>query len=327
MLQVVLEQPGRLALAESAPPVARPGEALVRVRRVGICGTDFHAYDGHQPYFTYPRILGHEFAVEIAEVGPNNRGLHAGDRCAVEPYVSCGACHACRNGKMNCCETFATLGVHADGALRELMSLPIEYLHKSEKLTFDQLALVEPLGIGAHAVARSGLKAGEEVLVVGAGPIGLAVTQFALAAGARVRTLETDAARREFASRLGVEVLAQPDDRLVDVAFDATGNPTAMEQTFHRVAHGGRLVFVGLVQGKIALDDPTFHRREMTLFASRNSLGDFPRILRMIEDGRIDPAPWITHRMNLAEVPGRLPLLRQEKFCLKAVIEIGGPQN
>jgi 2-desacetyl-2-hydroxyethyl bacteriochlorophyllide A dehydrogenase len=327
MLQVVLEKPGRLVLAESAPPTPRPGEALVRVRRVGICGTDFHAFEGQQPYFTYPRILGHEIAVEIAEVGPNGRGLRPGDRCAIEPYVSCGHCHACRIGKKNCCETFATLGVHTDGALREWMSLPVEFLHKSEQLTLDQLALVEPLGIGAHAVDRSGLKPGEEVLVVGAGPIGLAVAQFALEAGGRVRMLETNATRREFAARLSLETLAEPDEWLVDVAFDATGNVQAMEQTLGRVAHGGRLVYVGLVQSKIALDDPLFHRREITLFASRNSLNNFPRIIEMIENGRIDTRHWITHRMRLSEVPERLPLLRQEDSCLKAVIEIGGAQN
>jgi 2-desacetyl-2-hydroxyethyl bacteriochlorophyllide A dehydrogenase len=327
MHQVVLEKPGRFVYNESAPPVSSAGEALVRVRRVGVCGTDLHAFEGHQPYFTYPRILGHELAVEIVGIAGNDRGLAPGDRCAVEPYLSCGRCHACRLGKTNCCETLACLGVHTDGGMRELISIPVECLHKSEKLSFDQLALIEPLGIGAHAVDRSGLKEGEEVLVVGAGPIGIAVTQFALAARAHVRVLETNPARREFVGKLGVDTLAAPDERLAEVVFDATGNASAMEQSLARVAHGGRLVFVGLVQAKVTLDDQLFHRREVTLLASRNSVGNFPRIIEMIEAGLVDTRPWITHRMKLAEVPERFPLLRRESFCVKAMIEIDSPQN
>jgi 2-desacetyl-2-hydroxyethyl bacteriochlorophyllide A dehydrogenase len=327
MHQVVLVQPGRFVYGESAPPVSGAGQALVRVHRVGVCGTDLHAFEGHQPYFTYPRVLGHELAVEVVAIAANDRGLAPGNRCAVEPYLSCGKCHACRRGKTNCCETLACLGVHTDGGMREMISIPVERLHPSSKLSFDQLALVEPLGIGAHAVDRSGLKEGEEVLVVGAGPIGIAVTQFALAARARVRVLETNPARREFVGKLGVETLAEPDEKLAEVVFDATGNVSAMEQSLARVAHGGRLIFVGLVQAKVALDDQLFHRREVTLFASRNSVGNFPRIIEMIETGRIDTRPWITHRMTLAEVPERFPLLRREKFCVKAVVEIDGPRD
>ena len=305
MQQIILEQPGRFIQHDAPPPVAGEGEALVRIRRVGVCGTDYHAFQGHQPFFTYPRILGHEMSAEVVEAPANSRGLKPGVKCAVEPYLSCGDCHACRNGKRNCCESIRVLGVHIDGGMQTLLAVPLERLHPSASLSFDQLALVEPLSIGAHAVARSGLRPGEEVLVVGAGPIGLAVTQFALAAGGHVRVLEINPARREFAARFGVEILDRPDDRLADVVFDATGNATAMEQSLSRVAFGGRLVFVGLVQSSVALDDVLFHRREVTLLASRNSLDDFPRIVRMIEQGQIDTAPWITHRLGLAEVPVR----------------------
>jgi len=322
MKQIVLEEPGHFRSAEAAPPEARRHEALVRVRRVGVCGTDYHAFEGRQPYFTYPRILGHELAVEVVEAPQNDRGLKPGDRCAVEPYLTCGVCHACKIGRRNCCERIQVLGVHTDGGMRSLLAVPLDRLHKSEQLTLDYLVLVEPLGIGAHAVARSGLREGEEVLVVGAGPIGLAVMQFALAAGGRVRALEINPARREFAARLGIETLAAPDDRLAHAVFDATGNPAAMEQSLARVAHGGRLVFVGLVEGSVAIDDPLFHRREITLLATRNSLDDFPRVIRMIEQGLIDTTPWITHRMKLADVPRRFPELPSEKNCIKAVIEI-----
>jgi 2-desacetyl-2-hydroxyethyl bacteriochlorophyllide A dehydrogenase len=200
--------------------------------------------------------------------------------------------------------------------------VPVELLHKSDKLSLDQLALVETLGIGAHAVARSGIREGEEALVVGAGPIGLAVIQFAQAAGARVRMLEISAARREFVANLGVETMEKFDGRLADVVFDATGNPQAMEASYDYPAFGGRLVFVGLVQGRISFDDPQFHRRELTVIASRNSCDQFPRIIQMIEDGRIDTAPWITTRMALVDVPSRFPLLRGEPNLVKAMIDV-----
>jgi 2-desacetyl-2-hydroxyethyl bacteriochlorophyllide A dehydrogenase len=323
MLQIVLERPGRLIPVEANPPAPGDDEALVRVHRVGVCGTDLHAYAGRQPFFTFPRILGHELGVEVVEVPPNDLGIGPGDRCAVEPYLSCGRCHACKLGKPNCCERLEVLGVHTDGGMRSLLAVPLSRLYKSDQLTLDQLALVETLGIGAHAVARSGLAEGEETLVVGAGPIGLAVLQFALAAGGRVRVLETSPSRRDFVRRFGVEALAEADEGLADVVFDATGNATAMSESVARVAHGGRLVFVGLVQGSVAIEDSLFHRREMTLYASRNSANDFPRIIRMIENGEIDTTPWITHRMRLAEVPARLPELPQQKDCLKAMIEVG----
>jgi 2-desacetyl-2-hydroxyethyl bacteriochlorophyllide A dehydrogenase len=289
---------------------------------VGVCGTDLHAFAGRQPFFSYPRILGHELGVEVVEVPDGGHGLHAGDLCAVEPYLSCGHCHACVIGKPNCCESLQVLGVHVDGGMRGLLAVPVERLYSSDRLTLDQLALVETLGIGAHAVSRSGLQAGETVLVVGAGPIGQAVVQFAVAAGGRVRVADVSAARREFAERSGVEALPSAEGHTAEVVFDATGSPAAMQASFSRVAHGGRLVFVGLVQAAIAFDDPLFHRREMTVLASRNSCRDFPRIMTMIERGEIDTTPWITHRLGLAEVPSAFPDLPRQPGLIKAMIEV-----
>jgi 2-desacetyl-2-hydroxyethyl bacteriochlorophyllide A dehydrogenase len=322
MRQIVLEQPGQFQEHSASPPVAASGEAFIRIHRVGVCGTDLHAFAGRQPFFTYPRILGHELGVEVISAPPNDRNVRPGSHCAVEPYISCGHCHACRLNRPNCCETLKVLGVHCEGGMRPFLNVPVELLHPSTKLSLDQLALVETLGIGAHAVLRSGIREGEDVLVVGAGPIGLAVIQFAQAAGARVRMLEVSEPRRVFVEKLGVETSPAFDGRLADVVFDATGNPQAMEAAFDYPAHGGRLVFVGLVQGRISFDDPQFHRRELTVLSSRNSCHDFPRIIRMIEDGQIDTAPWITYRMGLADVVSQFPLLRQQPNLLKAMIEV-----
>ncbi len=322
MRQVVLERPGRLVPGEAAPPAAGADEALVRVRRVGVCGTDFHAFHGRQPFFSYPRILGHELAVEVVDAPPNDRGISAGDACAVEPYLDCGDCHACRAGRYNCCERVRVLGVHTDGGMRQFFAVPLDHLHKSSKLSFDELVLVEPLTIAAHAVKRSGLAASEAVLVVGAGPIGFAVTQVALGLGARPRVIEIAPSRRERIARLGVEALSEPDERLADVVFDATGNLNSMAASLARVAFGGRLVWVGLAQGSVSLDDPLFHRREITLLASRNSARQFPNVIRMIEEGRIDTSPWITRRLGLEEVPALFEDLTWHLEGLKTMVEV-----
>ncbi|HTL68704.1 MAG TPA: zinc-binding alcohol dehydrogenase family protein [Lacunisphaera sp.] len=324
MKSILLVEPGTLRAAtqpEAAPP--GPGEALVRVHRVGVCGTDLHAFRGRQPFFTYPRIPGHELGVEVLGVGDGVTGVAVGDRCAVEPYLNCGRCVACRRGKPNCCTDLKVLGVHVDGGLRERFVVPAAKLHRSAALSFDQLALVEPLGIGAHAVERASLTPGETVAVLGVGPIGLAVIQFALAAGAQVLAVDVEARRLAFCrDRIGlpadatINAGATPDvaRRLAELTngdlptavFDATGNAASMANAFNHVAPGGRLVFVGLFTGEVTFNDPHFHRRELTLLASRNSRpDDFRRIITLVESGRVDTTPWITHRAGLDEVPAR----------------------
>jgi 2-desacetyl-2-hydroxyethyl bacteriochlorophyllide A dehydrogenase len=321
MKKIVLEKPQRLVASDVVPPVAGPGEALLRVHRVGVCGTDFHAFLGRQPFFSYPRVIGHELGAEVVSAPPNDRGIAVGDRCTVEPYLNCGKCPPCRSGQYNNCEDIRVLGVHTDGGLREFLPVPVDHVYSSARLSFDQLAVVEPLSIGAQAVMRSGLGAGDLVLVVGAGPIGVAVTQLALAAGARVRVIETTANRRALVERLGVEALAAFDDNWADVVIDATGNPASMAQAFSRARFGGRIVWVGIVPDAVPVDDPLFHHRELTLLASRNSAGHFPRLIRMIEEGMIDTSLWITHRLCFDEVPARFEEVTQREG-LKTMVEV-----
>lgn len=337
MKTLVLENPGSLILTHTEEPsLSESGHALVRVRRIGVCGTDIHAFGGKQPFFSYPRILGHELGVEILEVGANARGLKAGDRCSVEPYLNCGKCIACRRGKGNCCTHMQVMGVHVDGGHRERMVVPIAKLHRSDKLTLDQLALVETLGIGAHAVDRAGVEKGETVLVIGTGPIGLAVIQFAQAAGARVIALDVNESRLAFCREtLGVETLRGGGDVVAELeamsggdlptaVFDATGNPKSMMASFLYPAHGGRLVFVGLFQGEVTFNDPNFHKRELTLMGSRNARSeDFARIIHLIESGAVDTTPWITHRAAFEDVPQVFPeWIKPESGVLKAMIEL-----
>jgi 2-desacetyl-2-hydroxyethyl bacteriochlorophyllide A dehydrogenase len=319
MLQITLREPGQFVAADVPDPVVPPGHALVSVKRIGVCGTDWHAFAGRQPFFHYPRVLGHELAVEIVSPPPGDRRLRVGDRCAVEPYLTCGTCPTCRAGRTNCCENLICLGVHADGGMAERLALPVETLFPSATLTLDQLALVETLGIGEHAVKRAGVQLWEPVLVVGAGPIGLATAQFAQVAGGDVTVLDTSPTRRAMAERFGFRAVAGTD-QLFDVVFDATGNKAAMEASVGRAAFGGCVVFVGLVNESVSFPDPLFHRRELTLLASRNSNGAFPSILALLECGRIDTAPWVTHRMTLAEVPSRFAGVANEPGLLKAMV-------
>jgi 2-desacetyl-2-hydroxyethyl bacteriochlorophyllide A dehydrogenase len=322
MRQIVLEEPRRLVGHIVAPVTRKPNEALVRIQRIAICGSDWHAYDGNQPNYSYPRIIGHELSCEVLEAPENSRGIRPGDRCAIEPHFSCGVCGPCRLNRPNCCEDMKVFGVHVDGGMRGLAAVPVERLFKSDRLSFDQLALVEFLTIGAHAVARSGLVAGEDVLVVGAGPIGLAVLQFALSAGASARIVEPAEFRRDFAKRFGVEVLAEYDGRPSQVVFDATGDEEAIKASFARVSPAGRLVLVGQFLGTIPFDHTLLMRRELTVLMSRNSHHHFPRVIGMMERGEIDVDPWITCHMPLAEVPRVFGELASHKNYIKAVFEV-----
>lgn len=318
MRAVALEAPGELRTLSMPEPLApTPTEAIVRVRQVGVCGTDYHAFDGNQPFFTYPRVLGHELGVEIVALGSDVQGLRIGDRCAVRPYLNCGRCPACLRGKPNCCPFIQVLGVHIDGGMREHFVVPASHLHAASNLSFDQLALVEPLAIGAHAVARAELVEGERVLVVGVGPIGLAVTEFALLAGAQVIAMDINEQRLAFCKRRWplvtclnarqnpVEALeALVGNDLPTAVFEATGNPNSMQTAFSYVGYGGRMVFVGLFPGDITFQDPLFHSREITLLASRNALAaDFQRIISALQAGQLDVGAWVTHRTSLENVP------------------------
>ena len=340
MQTVVLEEPGVLrATAADAPGPPAAGMALVRVRRVGVCGTDYHAWRGRQPFFTYPRILGHELAVEVSQVADDVAAVRPGDRCAVEPYLECGACLACRRGRGNCCETLQVLGVHVDGGMREWLQVPARKLHPSAALDVDTLALVETLGVGAHAVRRAAPVPGSRVLVVGAGPIGLSVAAFARATGADVAVMDVNPGRLAFCrAHLGVERTVAPPvgdavaavreafGELPVVVFDATGHRGSMEQALALAGHGGTVVFVGLVQDDITFRDPEFHRRELTLLASRTALpSDVASVIAALETGRIDVAPWITHRGALADVPRVLPeWASPDAGVVKAMVDIDG---
>ncbi|MES1220416.1 MAG: zinc-binding alcohol dehydrogenase family protein, partial [Bacteroidota bacterium] len=301
--------PHQFNYADTDLPVPAAGETFLRIKRIGICGTDLHAFEGTQPYFSYPRILGHELAAEIEQT--DRADFEKGETVTFIPYFNCGVCIACRYGKPNCCTAIKVCGVHIDGGMRTYLSVPSYSLVKSNGLGFDELALTEPLAIGAHAVARAGVAANEFVLVIGAGPIGLGIIEFARIAGAHLIAMDVNDTRLNFCkSKLHVEhTINAVQDNVMEklaaitggdmptVVIDATGNLKAINNAFQYMAHGGRYVLVGLQKDEIYFSNPEFHKREATLMSSRNATRqDFEYVIDCIKNRKINPLNFITHR-------------------------------
>lgn len=341
MKAIQLKEPRNFQRIEiEEPPSPGPGEVLVRVDRVGICGTDLGGYLGKMPFFSYPRIPGHELGVEILEIGSDVTNVKPGDRCSVEPYINCQKCYSCRRGYTNCCQSHQTLGVMCDGGLTERIILPARKMHLANQLSAEQCALVETLAIGCHAVNRGNPQSQETVLIIGAGPIGLSAVEFAKLSGAKTIVMDMVESRLEFVrEKMGVPhtILTKADGEeikqlesltegeLADVVIDATGSNHSMAQALNYCAFKGRLVYVGITQAKIELPHaPALHRRELDLLASRNALSsDFTRIIQLIEDGSIDTQPWITHRTSFdAMIDEFEQFTKPESGVIKAVVEV-----
>ncbi len=333
MKTLVCEKPFSLQLGDQPRPARKPGEAVVRIKRVGLCGTDFHIFSGNQPYLSYPRVMGHELAGEVVETDIGSR-LTVGELVTINPYLPCGHCIACRKSKQNACVNIRVMGVHIDGGMTEYVSVPEKAVVPVPGLTPDQAAMVEFLAIGAHAVRRGQIVEDERVLVVGAGPIGVATALFAQLAGAEVSLVDTNAARLDYArSKLGLEHTAEVGEGLeawlkgrtggdgFDAVFDATGNARAIEKGFSSVAHGGRYVLVSVVKDTISFADPEFHKREMTLIGSRNATRhDFQVVIDLISGGAIPTAALQTHAFALEDLPRVVPeLMADPGSVLKAI--------
>jgi 2-desacetyl-2-hydroxyethyl bacteriochlorophyllide A dehydrogenase len=316
MKVLVCTEPGKLSYTTKDIPQLQSGHTLLKIKRIGICGTDLHAYDGTQPYFTYPRVLGHELAAEVVN-SDEASDFKTGDLVTVIPYINCGKCLACRSGKTNCCSSIQVLGVHTDGGMAEYIQVPTRVLLHSQGLSLDELALVEPLAIGAHGVRRADIKKGEYVLVVGAGPIGLGAMEFARIAGGKVIALDINPQRLAFCkdklkvnhtiNALTDDVTARlqeiTDGDMPSVVIDATGSQKAINNAFQYVAHGGRFVLIGLQKGEISFSHPEFHKREATLMSSRNATReDFDMVISSMKNKLVDPANYITHRVGFDDV-------------------------
>ncbi len=337
MKVLVCTTPGNFEYVETDLPSVPENYTLLKIKKIGICGTDLHAFEGTQPFFSYPRILGHELAAEIVETQAGN-GFEVGEAVTISPYFYCGKCIACRNGKPNCCAAINVCGVHVDGGMREYLAVPTYSLIHGEGLSDDELALVEPLAIGAHGVRRAGVIAGEYVLVIGAGPIGLGTMEFARIAGAHVIALDINAQRLQFCKdKLGVahtinaldpdvfeQLKAITNGDMPTVVIDCTGNLKAINNAFQYMAHGARFVLIGLQKNEIVISHPEFHKREATLMSSRNATSeDFKHVVASMKKGYVNPTNYITHRVAFDDVKANFASwLDPKNGVIKAMVTI-----
>ena len=317
MQQWTCTQPGNFELQQTEIPARAAGFSLLRIRTIGICGTDIHAFAGNQPFFQYPRILGHELAAEVVE----SERFSPGELVTIIPYFNCQTCAACTQGKTNCCENIQVFGVHIDGGMREYIAVEDRYILPGTGLTADELAMVEPISIAAHGVRRGKIQAGEKVLVMGAGPIGLFTILMAKILGAIVEVAEPNAARLAFCEEnLGVNSASQASYQTV---IDATGNKSAIESGFTKIAHGGQYILIGLQKEAISFIHPEFHKREATLMSSRNAtIADFQYVMELLRTQQIPVKPFITHRFDWTRVGDEfLSIHDPSRKIVKAIIQ------
>jgi len=337
MKTLVCTEPGNFEYATAERPALQKGHAIIKIKRIGICGTDLHAFEGTQPYFSYPRILGHELAGELVEFD-DAAGFEVGEAVSFIPYFNCGNCIACNNGKQNCCVNMQVYGIHLDGGMVEYLSIPSSLLLHGQELSFDELALLEPLAIGAHGIRRAAIEPEEFVLVIGAGPIGMGTIEFARIAGANAIVLDINAERLKFCEErlkvpctinaLATDITEQlrniTDGDMPTVIIDATGNLQAINNGFHYMAHGGRYVLIGLQKGQVSFNHPEFHKREGTLMSSRNATRqDFEHVISCIKKGEINPTSYITHRVAFDRVKEQFGgWLNAANGVIKAMVEM-----
>ncbi|MNQ83911.1 putative L-galactonate oxidoreductase [compost metagenome] len=335
MKTLICKKPGEFGYEERDIPVPGPDELLLKMKMLGICGTDYHAFDGTQPFFEYPRILGHEISAEVVDV-PKGSKFKVGDLVTVSPYFSCRKCIACRRGKTNCCTDIKVFGVHIDGAMREYISVPSSAIVPGNGLTAEELALVEPLAIGAHGVGLAQITEDDTVLVLGAGPIGLGVISVLRTKGAKIIVSDVNENRLRFCKdKFEVSHLINPlktdpwaevrkitSGDMATVIIDCTGNLNAINGALPFLAHGGKFIMIGLQKGTIEIVHPEFHKREAMLMSSRNALPeDFHEVIRNIKEGLIRPIDLISHRIAFDDVKESFDRLgNTDQSLIKALI-------
>lgn len=326
MRAVYLEAPKNAFIKEIEEPLCPKGYAKIRVRVVGICGSDVSAYKGTSPMCTYPRIIGHEIVGEVVQIDGEDEKLKVGDRVILEPYVYCGNCYPCLNGRTNSCEDLKVLGVHIDGGMTEYISHPVHLIHKlPDSVSFEEAVMAEPLSIALHSIHRLRLKSGEHIVIFGAGQIGNLVAQASLAINAIPILIDILDERLEVASNLGIRYLLNPskediverikritNSRMAECVVEATGSSFGVRTSLDVTAYTGRIAFVGWPNQEISLPTALITRKELDIYGSRNSAGEFPLALEMIEKGKVNVKAIISEIIPLEEVPRYLEILADE---------------
>ena len=302
MKTVLIEEPFKIGLIDTEKPVPAEGEALLRVLYCGICGADVASYTGNQPFTTYPRIPGHEFSAEIVSVPENDKGLKPGDIVTANPYFNCGACYSCRRGFVNCCTDNQTMGVQRDGSFREYIVMPVERIYPGRGLSAKELALVEPFTISYHALHRAAVRPGDNVLVVGAGPIGLFALIAAKAQGAKVYSADVLDGRLEKAVHFGADgVINSAKTNIVeeamkitngngfDVCVEACGQSVTFLNCIDCAAFAANIILIGNGKKETTFLHSVLLKKELNVFGSRNSYpADFKAVIDLIASGGVN---------------------------------------
>ena len=316
MRALVIDRPGQARVIEIDPPAADLGDATMRIRRIGLCGTDLSTYLGKNPLVTYPRIPGHEIAATLEAIPENEFGLQAGMNVTMSPYTNCGSCTACRQRRFNACRFNQTLGVQRDGAMRERFSMPTGKLYAAD-LPIEELCLVESLTVGCHAVARGCVTEQDKVVVFGCGGVGLGAVSAAAFRGAQVIAIDIDDQKLEIARSAGARYLLNStredihsqlqdltDGHGPDVVIEAIGRPETFRASVEEVAFAGRVVYIGYAKEHVSYETRLFVQKELDVRGSRNALPeDFQEVIRMFQAKRFPTATAISATVPLDEAP------------------------
>lgn len=317
MKSVYLESPNNIKIKEVEKPVRKENEALIKIKSVGICGSDIGAYRGVNPLVSYPRIIGHELAGEVVEIGENSKGIKPGDKVIIDPYIYCGKCYPCSIGRTNCCTDLKVLGVHIDGGMVEFFTHPSELLWKvPDNISWEQVPAAEPLTIALHAIHRTKVTAGEHVVIIGAGAIGLLAALSAIAYDANPILLDIVDERLSFANGIGIKhtINAMDKDavekikqitngRMAEVVIEASGSNAAIRNTLDYVSNAGRVALTGWPKKETSLPTNLFTMKEIDIRGSRTSAGEFEEALKLISEGTVDVKSIISKVIKLEEVP------------------------
>jgi 2-desacetyl-2-hydroxyethyl bacteriochlorophyllide A dehydrogenase len=317
MKAVQVREPHHLAILEvDEPKISNPTDVLVKVKRVGICGSDMHIYHGTNPLATLPRVVGHEVTGEVIEIGTDVTSVKVGDHIVVEPIRYCGECYACRKGRPNVCTSLSVFGVHEDGGMREWFVLPEKQLHVvASALSWEEAVMAEPYTIGAQAVSRGKIEAGDTVLIQGAGPIGICILKMVKLLGASVMVTDLSTERLAFAKENGADVTINAAEEDVkqrvhewtngegaNVVIDAVCLPATFELSIDVVSEAGNVVVLGFDERAAAIPQLPITKKEVTITGSRLQTYQFPRVVELLNDGKLRHNGLVTHTFPLDQI-------------------------
>ena len=338
MKAIEITAPGKIRIIEKERPQQKEGEALLRVLYGGICGADVASYTGNQPFTTYPRIPGHEFSARIVDIPANDRGLQPGDIVTCNPYFNCGTCYACRRGLVNACHDNQTMGVQRDGAFQEYITMPVSRIIDGKGLTAQQLALIEPFSISCHALSRAKVQPGDNLLIMGAGPIGLFALLRAKALGARVLIADLLESRLALAKSFGADqtvhvrqtdlsaaCAAFTDGNGFDVCVEACGAPETFLACVAQAAHGANIILIGNGKRETTFVHSILLKKELNVFGSRNAFTrDFETLIDLVKDRKVDVLQMVSGVYDLEDAAAAFEALRHNDGTLaKLLIRIG----